>query len=425
MKQLIYNTMVGLNYFKNIRRERLKLYSPENIGILTGEFYNKELGGFGGYGKTVKNLADYYNKENRMFNIKVILSEKFGYSEPIKDNCHDTDVILPGNSKKNYLLNFYKYQELLNKEQIRLLIIIDYYSSYQKILEACPHIPILIWIRDPRGIDELEKLATVEEEFSESRHKDRLSYLTQAKEREDALKEILKLSRTLKRKVIFASNAIFLTDRARSMFKLPQLEPYMLHNPVPVPAQRNIHFSDRPSVCFIGRNAAVKRIWIVFKLAERHPNIDFFIAGVTKEEIEKNPKFSSYASLANIKFLGMIDDQKKFELLHHCWGLINTSVHEGYPVTFQEAFAFGKCVISCQNPEGLTERFGFYTGEILGSGTDKESLDKFSHCLEQCIKNPQRLYELGVLAQNFFETHHSFERFNHDLQTILNREGLI
>ena len=91
--------------------------------------------------------------------------------------------------------------------------------------------------------------------------------------------KIIALSKKHHRKIIFATNADFLTERARKAYRLPDMKAYLLPNPLVMPASNNYISSTKPSLLFLGRLDPQKRIWMVFELAKRFQNIDFIIGG--------------------------------------------------------------------------------------------------------------------------------------------------
>ena len=112
-------------------------------------------------------------------------------------------------------------------------------------------------------------------------------------------------------------------------------------------------------------------------------------------------------------------------MLKNCWALINTSIHEGLPVSFLETFTFGKCVISCLNPEGLVEKYGYYTGEFEGDGLDEKTLDMFSKKITLCLSDEGQRLEKGRQARRYIEENHTFDVFEKRLKQILQEEKIL
>jgi len=245
-----------------------------------------------------------------------------------------------------------------------------------------------------------------------------------ADEKAESIGEIIRLGKIKKRKIIFATNASFLVERAKRAYGLRDIDPYILPNPLVMPKWDGIHYSPKPSLCFIGRLDPTKRFWIVFELAKRFKEIDFIICGTPNNVELMDPIINKYKDLPNLKMLGIVDGPKKVEVFRQCWGLINTSIHEGLPVTFLEACSYGKCVISCLDPDHLVTRFGYYTGDILGEGMDESSLNKFSKQIEQLLSNKNERLDKGKKAREHVAKVHSFENFDNHLKQILRSENI-
>ncbi len=425
IKSVIFYSFVAAGYLL-IPRKKFKFNSAgANLGLIVGEFFHENFGKFGGYGITAKNFTDYYNRRKDEHCIRVVIPQGFPVvPKPEIKILHDTPTLVRPETDKNYVLNFIQYQRLIKSQHIGLYLTIEYYSCYEYALLADPKNPVLIWIRDPRGPVEWANIMTVPQELAIRNIKNTEQILAAQHQDAESLHRLLRLSRRLKRKIIFVSNGHFLIPRAQGAYELPDLKAHVLFNPIPLPADTEIKFSEKPSLCFLGRLEPQKRFWMVGELAQRFPEVDFYIGGVTNFPELMYPILKRYEPLKNFKLLGMVDGQKKDELLAQSWGLINTSIHEGLPVSFLETMAAGKCVISCLNPENLVETFGFYTGEILGEGMDEASLGLFSRKIKEFLNDKKGRFEKGNLARLYIRQKHTFERFEERFGEILFQEGL-
>ena len=69
-----------------------------NIGFLVEEFFHQDLGGFGGYGITVKNVTGFLNSSKNGLKADVLLTRMFDHSRLQVKRYYDTDVLFrPGN----------------------------------------------------------------------------------------------------------------------------------------------------------------------------------------------------------------------------------------------------------------------------------------------------------------------------------------
>jgi glycosyltransferase involved in cell wall biosynthesis len=260
-------------------------------------------------------------------------------------------------------------------------------------------------------LDCLEKIGTVNFEVLAAGKKTSEQLKIHDKSIKYSLSVVLKLNRIFNRKIVFAATSYFLIERAKRLYGLTDIKPFILPMPVEIPELDEKSFSEKPSVCFLARLDPQKRPWIFFELAKRFPDVDFLVAGLTNYPKLINPIIDKYKSIPNLKFLGMIHDREKDEVLKNSWALVNTSIHEGLPISFLESFVYGKPIISCQNPDGLVGRYGIYTGEILGDGEDKQTIDIFANALDKFLKNDEERIEKGRQARKFIEENYSYRKF--------------
>lgn len=125
--------------------------------------------------------------------------------------------------------------------------------------------------------------------------------------------------------------------------------------------------SDNPSVVWLARLDPVKNPLLMFQVAKAAPDVDFYVLGQPT-----NPRIadlvSYYKSVSNLHFLGHQEGNVKEEILSKAWILINTSFYECMPVSFLEALAHKCCLLSTQNPDGYTEKFGYYDSTFTVEG---------------------------------------------------------
>lgn len=402
---------------------------PISIGLVLEEFFHKDLRGFGGYAMTAKNISDFYNSRRDLgLKVNILLASKLPVAQkPQVKKYHQADVLFRPFNDDNPNIDLVRYLWCFAQNPSHVLLCVEYYVTYSYILKALPWIPVIIYIRDPRGADEWGRMGQLSSELK-WRKLDSAESLIKSMDRENRfVREIIDFSHKHQRKIIFASNADFLSERAKKAYNLPDIKPYFLPNPLVMPSLNTISSSAKPSIIFIGRLDPQKRIWMIFEIAKRFPQIDFIIGGSTSasEGQVLAPVVEQYKYLSNLKFLGTIDGEIKWKALGESWGMINTSIHEGLPVTFLESLCMAKPVISCLDPDGLVSKFGYYTGDVLGEGMDKESLDKFSKQIELFLSNPQMRQEKGRLGREYVEKRHTFENFDKHLKEMLKKENLM
>ena len=118
----------------------------------------------------------------------------------------------------------------------------------------------------------------------------------------------------------------------------------------------------------LGRLDPIKRPWVAVEVARRLPEAEFLLLG--GNHFEGPGSWQPRDLPPNVRLLGHLDGSEKQELLRRSWALLNTSIHEGLPISFQEALAAGVPLVAPLDPERVVSRFGMHVGEWDGDGLD-------------------------------------------------------
>lgn len=267
---------------------------------------------------------------------------------------------------------------------------------------------LLFWIQDPRPASDWDEIRTVKLLQEGSYWREELYQFINKKFKEGS--------------VTFISQGEFLKGKAKELYKLPKnLEIGTLLNPIDVDSNFDVNSYEKKNiVIFLGRLENVKRAWIFFEIAKKMPELEFYVLGATKRDAEKNEKIiSTYSNVRNLHFLGHVEGEMKKKFLRDAKILVNTSIHEAVPISFLEALSYGTLIVSNQNPDGLTDRFGVYVGKVLGDGFD--SVDKFKKGINKILSNEVRRKEISVEAVDYIRENHSVSKIIPELIRLINK----
>ena len=238
---------------------------------------------------------------------------------------------------------------LLAPEGLDALLTIDYRPSYEPLLRALPRTPTIVWMRDPRSPTELRRLATLRVPGDPAP--------PQGIREVDCTSLGPLLRRRFPRRgrpAICASPAPELAAvRAPATYGL-DVAPELLPNPLPLlePGAR----SQQPTVAVLGRLDPIKRPWVAVEVARRLPEAEFLLLG--RNHFEGPGSWQPAELPPNVRLLGHLEGPEKQRLLRGSWALLNTSIHEGLPISFQEALAAGVPLVAPLDPERVVSRFG-------------------------------------------------------------------
>jgi glycosyltransferase involved in cell wall biosynthesis len=133
---------------------------------------------------------------------------------------------------------------------------------------------------------------------------------------------------------------------------------------------------------------------IAHAVTQRSRNAKFLLAGDGPEKEKIQLKIRENKLLDNVSLLGHVDDMSSFYNGLDIY--LNTSVHEGIPMSILEAMSYGLPIIAPKTG-GITE--------IVRDGKDgflidHRSIEDFSKGCLQLIEDNNLLYKMGNAAQN-------------------------
>jgi len=130
-------------------------------------------------------------------------------------------------------------------------------------------------------------------------------------------------------------------------------------------SNRNFKKANEPTVVWLGRLDPIKQPEKCFELAKDVNHVQFYVLGASHNIYggkQRDRMFKRhYQNVKNLHFLGFQSGEVKEEILGKAWILINTSVYECLPVSFLEALGHKCALLSTQNPDNYTSKFGVWS----------------------------------------------------------------
>ncbi len=392
---------------------KISAAKPFKIGVVVNEFFCDEYPPLGGFGLSAKNFAEFFQSQDRYaVEVVALLPAYRGKGAP-PTMLHGTRILpTPPELAIGNPRVFKKYRDDLLRENMDLLISIDYYPNYFQRLMALPRTPWIHWIRDPHSNENWDRILGLAKsefpcEYSESARARARNYLK------------LQISRRLlRRKFHCGIQETWLQDRARDGFPLIGKEFSRLVNRINVP-KTTVVKDPRPNALFIGRLVPVKRPWIYFELARRFPEVEFNVVGEPDHRMHLTQILKEAQQVPNLRFLGKRVGHDLEQSLEKAWVLVNTSIHEGMPQSVLQALAFETPVVSALDFGGSIASFGVYAGECSGDGMAE--VDSFARALQGLLQHEGKRRELGRAGRQFVQANYTDAAFLDQFLAILSK----
>lgn len=367
------------------------------VALLIDEFFGGAGTAFGGYGFLArKYIAKYIPCDN--ISVDVLLGRGGHKFTPRKWHVDDVDLYrLP---RKHWASRMF-----LRKKNYDVYLSIELTDDWVLRHETNKNKRLILWVQDPRPWSEWREIQT-------------MKLLPEPCYYNQSLYDFVnKLYR--KNRVTFVSQGVSLNDKAKDLYRLSEdMEIQFLPNPVDINDGKNLLANKQDKIIFLGRVEDVKRGWIFCEVAKRMPEYQFHVLGKINTQKEKTRDFwEQYKNIPNLHFEGHVDGNKKEQFLREAKILMNTSIHEGVPISFLEALSYGCCLVSNRNPDNLSSNFGIWVGNVLGDGFDK--IDLYVNAIKDLMTNDTKREKLACAGRKYIEETHNIPRFVNDLRTLI------
>jgi len=302
-----------------------------------------------------------------------------------------------------------KYTLLFSGARPDVWLSVDYRPNYEYFLLMFQSAPLIMWVQDPKTPEDWERISTCRVPGSEYAEPQGLGFIDCT-----PLSKLVESRIALGARTIFSVPSSFLIQKIESTYNVaPESVATLCYPMEPLP--RSYSKAETPVVTFLGRLDPQKRPWIAAEIAARMPDVRFQFMG--KSHFSGPGSWSPQGLPPNIEVLGHLDGRVKAERLGASWIMLNTSIHEGLPISFVEGLQNQAPIVSCVDPEGVVSRFGHYVGEFRGGGM--ESVPAFVSALRSLIESDAKRLAAGQAGQRWAAENHSQSKFASQLSSLL------
>jgi glycosyltransferase involved in cell wall biosynthesis len=360
------------------------------VGLVANEFFDSAVGRLGGFGWATRQVARLFSGDPSLgVDLTLLTGELRAARARRQVEVHGTKLVLRE-------APVWRHVRALQRERLDLLLTIDYRPNYRAIFRALPRTPVVVWVRDPRSPEDVAKVSTLRIPAAEHVEPEGIQPFDCT-----SLAGVARLSRLLRRPMLFATPAPHLTEKTRGTYGLDVPELHFLPNIITL-GPKDLTKSERPRVVFLGRLDPIKRPWLFAELARAFPEAEFLFLG--KAHSDGDAAWRPGDLPPNVRLMGHLGEREKLDVLSSAWVLVNTSIHEALAISFLEALACEMPILSCQDPGGLVSRFGVYTGRWDGTGMD--GMPSFVEGLGRLIGDGDTRRALGAAGRRWVsETH--------------------
>lgn len=210
-----------------------------------------------------------------------------------------------------------------------------------------------------------------------------------------------------------ASRIIVQTDRQRILLKRSfGLDAVPLPMPccLPVPQFDSGNWQPlSPRVAWVGRIDKMKRMEWILDIAEKMPDLAFDVVGANLELAFRSPHLADYArnlylrakSISNVTWHGALPREAVIEIYRRALCYCCTSVYEGFPNTFLEAWSQGRPVVSSFDPDGL-----IHSREL---GSSVSAVQEFVSAIRRLCSSPTTWQLQSQNCLRYYAATHALE----------------
>ncbi len=200
------------------------------------------------------------------------------------------------------------------------------------------------------------------------------------------------ITQTVRQQELLAS------EHGLSSFTIPM--PSHGYRPI---AREHMDEGRRKRVLWIGRFSTEKRLEWLFELARQCPEIDFDVIGDANVPTEYAQRLHAEGTaLTNVTLHGRVAHAELEKFHHAAFAYCSTSVYEGFPNVFLEAWSTGLPIVSTFDPDNVISRHGM--GHVV------DSVDGLVDAFRKMLAERAVYLRQSQAARNYFLEYHAVEK---------------
>ena len=169
---------------------------------------------------------------------------------------------------------------------------------------------------------------------------------------------------------------------------------------------------NKSDVLWVGNSSEKKRQEVVFELARLLSDRTFAIAMNKSDDVRFAEAAKEAEKLPNVTFLGTVPPIEMERWFQKTKLFLNTSIREGFPNTFLQAWMNGVPVVSLNiDPDSIIERYGL--GAVIGavkttecSGSPQALAQLLAPVIERLLSDDVRRHRIGSVGKIYVEENH-------------------
>jgi glycosyltransferase involved in cell wall biosynthesis len=188
----------------------------------------------------------------------------------------------------------------------------------------------------------------------------------------------------------------FQRDKLKSIFKV---EGKLIKNPLEIKKYQPVEKTDPPLIIWVGSMAEVKQPELLVKIAKKIPEAKFQIIGGNSHYQLYKKVMETAQDLENLEYVGVVPFDQIDTYFSQASLLLNTSLFEGFPTSFLQAWSHHTPVVSLNaDPDHLLSR-----GKL---GICSQNLKQMILDIKQLLDNPELRKEMGSRGRKYVEKEH-------------------
>ena len=186
----------------------------------------------------------------------------------------------------------------------------------------------------------------------------------------------------------------------------------LIRSAAPDPGEPSLPPPDgRPRLLWAGRLAPQKRPELLLEVARRCPAADFDVVGSTADTERRRTVEKAAAGIRNVRLHGFVPHRELATFYSRARALVSTSVSEGFPNTFLEAWSRGRPVVTTTDPGDVVrdERIGLVANDV----------DGLAAAVRQVTDRNEEWAGMASRARAYYLREHRPERILDDYESLL------